>query len=217
AALRSATRRKTSLPVSAHECAASATSEADPVSAAAIVFATATAKFAANAITTVSAEPVGRAVLVAVSSAMRPPVPGATLPPPVPVRPGTGAAAADDRATGTDICPAVRPKDVRRWRSTAGGRRPEEGPDGPRHDHHRPPHRRGARPRVPARCRQTVAAALLRPVLPARRRAAHPRPDGGARGRRPGGVRARRRLRHREPVARGAAGTVGGPGHRPRP
>jgi hypothetical protein len=51
---RSATSRKTSLPVSAHECAASATSDAEPVITAATVFAMAISRFAPNAITTVS-------------------------------------------------------------------------------------------------------------------------------------------------------------------
>ena len=45
--------RKISLPVSAQECAASATMEADPVNAAAQVLAAATRKFAPNAISTV--------------------------------------------------------------------------------------------------------------------------------------------------------------------
>ena len=46
--------RKISLPVSAQECAASATIEAEPVSAAAQLLATATRKLAPKAIRTVS-------------------------------------------------------------------------------------------------------------------------------------------------------------------
>ena len=46
--------RKISLPVSAQECAASATIEAEPVSTAAQVLATATRKLAPKAISTVS-------------------------------------------------------------------------------------------------------------------------------------------------------------------
>ncbi len=46
--------RKISLPVSAQECAASASIEAEPVSTAATDLATATSRFAAKAITTVS-------------------------------------------------------------------------------------------------------------------------------------------------------------------
>ena len=45
--------RKTSLPESAHECAASATSDADPVSTAAAVFATAIRTLAPKATSTV--------------------------------------------------------------------------------------------------------------------------------------------------------------------
>jgi hypothetical protein len=48
-----ATSRNTSLPASAQECAASARIEADPVTAAAPVFAIATRRLAANAIRTV--------------------------------------------------------------------------------------------------------------------------------------------------------------------
>ena len=44
------------LPVSAHECAASAANEAEPVMAAAIDFATAIARFAQKAMTTVSVD-----------------------------------------------------------------------------------------------------------------------------------------------------------------
>jgi hypothetical protein len=54
--------RKTSLPVSAHECAASASMLAAPVSTAATVFAIATRRFAPRAMSTVSndsASPVG--------------------------------------------------------------------------------------------------------------------------------------------------------------
>src|SRR5690606_34981694 len=51
---RSATRRNTSLPVSAHECTASASIEAEPVIVAAAVLATATSAFATNATTTVT-------------------------------------------------------------------------------------------------------------------------------------------------------------------
>jgi hypothetical protein len=42
-------RRNTSLPVSAHECVASASSDADPVATAATDFATATRRLAAKA------------------------------------------------------------------------------------------------------------------------------------------------------------------------
>jgi hypothetical protein len=45
--------RKISLPVSAHECAASATSDADPVTVAATDFATATSTLAPKATSTV--------------------------------------------------------------------------------------------------------------------------------------------------------------------
>lgn len=61
---RSAMRRNTSLPVSAHECAASATIEAEPVSAAATDLATAMRALAARAMMTVNRVPLG---LVAVS------------------------------------------------------------------------------------------------------------------------------------------------------
>ena len=50
---RSAISRKTSLPVSAQECAASATMDADAVSEAATVLATAISRFATNATITV--------------------------------------------------------------------------------------------------------------------------------------------------------------------
>jgi hypothetical protein len=50
---RSAISRKISLPVSAHECAASATSDADPVSTAAADFATAISRLAVKATRTV--------------------------------------------------------------------------------------------------------------------------------------------------------------------
>jgi hypothetical protein len=49
-----ATIRNDSLPVSAHECAASAAIDAEPVSAAAIDLATATRRFANSATTTVT-------------------------------------------------------------------------------------------------------------------------------------------------------------------
>jgi hypothetical protein len=50
---RLAVMRKISLPLSAHECAASASIEADPVSAAATDLATATSTFIRNATSTV--------------------------------------------------------------------------------------------------------------------------------------------------------------------
>ncbi len=50
---RLAISRKISLPVSAHECAASATSDADPVTVAATDFATATSTLAPKATSTV--------------------------------------------------------------------------------------------------------------------------------------------------------------------
>jgi hypothetical protein len=50
---RFATSRKISLPVSAQECAASASIDADPVTRAAADFATATSRLAASAIRTV--------------------------------------------------------------------------------------------------------------------------------------------------------------------
>jgi hypothetical protein len=49
----------TSLPVSDHECAASATIEAEPLISATIDFATAIRRFAPNAISTVSSAPPG--------------------------------------------------------------------------------------------------------------------------------------------------------------
>ncbi|BDZ50017.1 hypothetical protein GCM10025867_22580 [Frondihabitans sucicola] len=51
---RSATNRKISFPVSAHECADSATIDAEPVRKAAIVFARATRRLALKATMTVS-------------------------------------------------------------------------------------------------------------------------------------------------------------------
>ena len=50
---KTATNKNTSFPVSAQECAASARMDADPVTIAATVFATATSRFAAKATMTV--------------------------------------------------------------------------------------------------------------------------------------------------------------------